>query len=142
MTAAMILPDEGIATMTDSADSRRSATPDSNAGVDSGLVERALAGWAWLQRELWAYDPKAPILVRVLRSAAQLVTLTAKGFQDDQLLLRASALTYVTALCTECTRDGSRLRRAPGLRELREDWWRDRVWHGDLRAASPGNDAE
>ena len=98
MTAAMILPDEGIATMTDSADPRRSATPDSNAAVASGLVERALAGWAWLQRELWAPDPKAPIFVRALRSAAQLVTLTAKGFQDDQLLLRASALTYVTAL--------------------------------------------
>ncbi len=52
----------------------------------------------WLTRELWAHDPNALMPVRVLRATAQLLALTARGFQNDQLLLRASALTYVTAL--------------------------------------------
>jgi len=51
-----------------------------------------------LANELWAYDPSASLPVRGLRSTAQLIALTARGFQNDQLLLRASALTYVTAL--------------------------------------------
>lgn len=56
------------------------------------------AGLDWIDGELWNFDPEAPLPVRGLRSAAQLVALTARGFQSDELLLRASALTYVTAL--------------------------------------------
>ena len=52
----------------------------------------------WFESRLWALDPKAPMLRRLLQSTAQLIVLTVRGFQHDQLLLRASALTYVTAL--------------------------------------------
>jgi membrane protein len=55
-------------------------------------------GLDWIDDELWQFDPEAPLPIRWLRSSAQLVALTARGFQSDQLLLRASALTYVTAL--------------------------------------------
>lgn len=51
-----------------------------------------------LEREIWAGDPHAPTLLRALRSTLQLIALTLRGFRNDQLLLRASALTYVTAL--------------------------------------------
>jgi membrane protein len=53
---------------------------------------------AWLTRELWAHDLNASLPIRVVRATGQLCALTARGFQNDQLLLRASALTYVTAL--------------------------------------------
>lgn len=66
--------------------------------VDDSLVGRLHALWARIWTELWARDPEASPLTRVLRASAQLVALTARGFQHDQLLLRASALTYVTAL--------------------------------------------
>lgn len=52
----------------------------------------------WLGRALWEPLPGASLIVRGLRSSAQLIALTARGFKSDQLLLRASALTYVTAL--------------------------------------------
>lgn len=52
----------------------------------------------WLDRELWLEKPDESAPRRLLRSAAQLVALTARGFQQDHLMLRASALTYVTAL--------------------------------------------
>lgn len=52
----------------------------------------------WVLRELWHDDPAESILIRFLRSLAQLIALTIRGFQADQLLLRASALTYVTAI--------------------------------------------
>lgn len=50
------------------------------------------------QREIWHHDPEESIVLRVLRAIAQLIALTVRGFQADRLLLRASALTYVTAL--------------------------------------------
>lgn len=52
----------------------------------------------WAIRELWHEDPSESILIRAARSVAQLIALTIRGFQADQLLLRASALTYVTAI--------------------------------------------
>jgi membrane protein len=52
----------------------------------------------WLAGELWNFDSNAPVTRRLLRSTAQLIALTVRGFQSDQLLLRASALTYITAL--------------------------------------------
>ncbi len=51
-----------------------------------------------LEAELWAHRIGEAWPRRFLRATAQLVALTVRGFQTDQLLLRASALTYVTAL--------------------------------------------
>ncbi len=51
-----------------------------------------------IEREFWYDDPSEPVMLRGLRALAQLVALTVRGFQSDQLLLRASALTYVTAI--------------------------------------------
>lgn len=53
---------------------------------------------AWVENELWQSAPERPKLLRGLQSIAQLIALTIRGFQNDELLLRASALTYVTAL--------------------------------------------
>lgn len=89
---------EGIAAMAESGLSSGSETSAPNAGEKSGFLARIQKFWVWLELEFWAYDPEAPVFLRGLRSAAQLIALTLKGFQDDQLLLRASALTYVTAL--------------------------------------------
>ena len=47
---------------------------------------------------LWRSAPDESPLRRGLRAVAQLVALTWRGFVSDRLLLRASALTYVTAL--------------------------------------------
>lgn len=63
-----------------------------------GFGERLDALDGWVQRELWHDDPDEMVLIRALRALAQLVALTARGFASDQLLLRASALTYVSAL--------------------------------------------
>lgn len=63
-----------------------------------GIIERLQWSWAWLSKELWIDDPKASLPTRALRAAVQLIALTVRGFQNDQILLRASALTYVTAL--------------------------------------------
>jgi len=63
-----------------------------------GFVSRLLVQWPRLERELWRRDPGEILPLRALRAIAQLVALTIQGFQSDQLLLRASALTYVTAL--------------------------------------------
>jgi membrane protein len=84
--------------MAESGLSTPAKTADSKTAESSSLLARVEEGWAWLGRELWARDPGAPAILRGLRSAAQLIALTVKGFQADQLLLRASALTYVTAL--------------------------------------------
>ena len=62
------------------------------------IVHGLERGRRWFATELWHDDPSESILLRALRSAGQLVALTIRGFQSDQLLLRASALTYVTAL--------------------------------------------
>jgi membrane protein len=51
-----------------------------------------------LWREVWHEDPDESVLLRAVRALAQLVALTFRGFRSDHLLLRASALTYVTAL--------------------------------------------
>lgn len=64
----------------------------------AGLLARAYELVNWVQRELWVDDPQEPIVIRGLRSTAQLIVLTARGFRTDQLMLRASALTYVSAL--------------------------------------------
>ena len=63
-----------------------------------GLVARFAAVPVWIRRELWRLDPEESRAMRLLRSTVQLLALTIRGFQSDQLLLRASALTYVTAL--------------------------------------------
>ena len=64
----------------------------------AGITERLAALEATLRRELWALRPEESFPARLLRSTAQLTALTIRGFYADQLLLRASALTYVTAL--------------------------------------------
>ena len=66
----------------------------SSAGL-GGLIQ---SGIDWFDRELWERDPESSVFERALRSTAQLIALTVSGFQTDQLLLRASGLTYVTAL--------------------------------------------
>ncbi|MBW2425807.1 MAG: YihY family inner membrane protein [Deltaproteobacteria bacterium] len=63
-----------------------------------GGVGRLASIPAQLDRELWRLAPGESFLLRALRSLAQLVALTVRGFQTDRLLLRASALTYITAL--------------------------------------------
>ncbi|MFK7895926.1 MAG: YhjD/YihY/BrkB family envelope integrity protein [Myxococcota bacterium] len=62
------------------------------------LFARIGALFSWLQRELWLDAPDEPFYLGWLRSTAQLIVLTARGFRTDQLMLRASALTYVSAL--------------------------------------------
>jgi membrane protein len=81
---------------TDATDASKDASTES--AEIRGLGVRALEAWNWLQKELWVDDPDEPLLIRALRSTAQLIVLTARGFRTDQLLLRASALTYVSAL--------------------------------------------
>ena len=66
------------------------------------------SAWSWpvdwpefesqLRAEIWRVAPEESGPRRWLRSLAQLIALTVRGFFTDQLLLRASALTYVTAL--------------------------------------------
>jgi len=84
--------------MAESGLTSRAKTTDSNSSEPLGLAVRIQEVWVWLQHELWLSDVGAPMMLRALRSTAQLITLTIKGFQNDHLLLRASALTYVTAL--------------------------------------------
>jgi membrane protein len=62
------------------------------------LATKIESVWDRIQTHLWRIEPSEPWIVRWLRSVAQMVVLTAWGFQSDRLLLRASALTYVTAL--------------------------------------------
>ncbi|MGB0619883.1 MAG: YhjD/YihY/BrkB family envelope integrity protein [Myxococcota bacterium] len=62
------------------------------------LAERFAEVEALVRRELWRANPEETVLRRGLRAMAQLIVLTVRGFHSDQLLLRASALTYVTAL--------------------------------------------
>jgi len=52
----------------------------------------------WVDHQIWRAPADESFPLRGLRSLAQLITLTVRGFQSDRLLLRASALTYVTAL--------------------------------------------
>lgn len=66
--------------------------------AEGGLAERFAVLQSQCRRELWALRPSESSPRRWLRGAAQLVALTIRGFYADQLLLRASALTYVTAL--------------------------------------------
>ena len=66
--------------------------------AEGGLAERFAVLQSQFLRELWALRPSESSPRRWLRGAAQLVALTIRGFYADQLLLRASALTYVTAL--------------------------------------------
>ena len=42
--------------------------------------------------------PDESVATRLARSLGQLIVLTVRGFYSDRLMLRASALTYVTAL--------------------------------------------
>ncbi|MAG32614.1 MAG: hypothetical protein CL908_17155 [Deltaproteobacteria bacterium] len=90
---------EGSPTSQVSREPRRPAAPPERAAEDGlGLGARLAAVERWIERELWFHDPSEPWPVRGTRSLAQLIALTARGFQTDQLMLRASALTYVTAL--------------------------------------------
>lgn len=66
--------------------------------LEPGLIERLSALRARVENELWDLDPKEPFALRAARIIAQLVVLTVRGFRSDQLMLRASALTYVTAI--------------------------------------------
>lgn len=85
--------------MTDlSKDSEGEAYREPDSRRDPVFMDRFGALRAWLFQELWAHDPNAGAAMRTLKALAQLIALTARGFQNDQLLLRASALTYVTAL--------------------------------------------
>jgi len=61
-------------------------------------MERIESVRDWIDRELWQLDPTDPTPVRLLRSGAQLVALTVRGFESDRLLLRARGLTYITAI--------------------------------------------
>ncbi len=65
---------------------------------EEGLAARLSALRADLERELWHLDPDEPWIRRGLRATAQLCVLTIWGFESDRLLLRASGLTYITAL--------------------------------------------
>jgi membrane protein len=106
MREGLILSGEGVAAMAESGlttgaktqHSDRGSGDDSDSSESLGLLAQLQETWVWLERELWATNFGAPAIVRALRSTAQLIALTAKGFQNDNLLLRASALTYVTAL--------------------------------------------
>ncbi|MEZ4353786.1 MAG: YihY/virulence factor BrkB family protein [Myxococcota bacterium] len=75
-----------------------SGDPPSDRSNGGGLLARWRVLEARFVRELWSHDPGERLLLRVGRSTLQLIALTARGFQSDNLLLRASALTYVTAL--------------------------------------------
>ncbi len=79
------------------AEARRSAEEETE-GSRSALMERIESVRDWIDRELWQLDPTDPTPVRLLRSGAQLVALTVRGFESDRLLLRASGLTYITAI--------------------------------------------
>jgi membrane protein len=63
-----------------------------------GLAARLAALRTDFARELWRLDPDEPWILRGLRVTAQLCVLTVRGFESDRLLLRASGLTYITAL--------------------------------------------
>jgi len=63
-----------------------------------GIQARIGQSREWAHRELWRDEPDQSLAIRTARATAQLLALTIRGFRSDQLLLRASALTYVTAL--------------------------------------------
>ena len=69
-----------------------------DARTGEGIRARLTALEEWLAEELWRRAPQESRPRHLLRSIAQLIVLTIRGFQNDRLLLRASALTYVTAL--------------------------------------------
>lgn len=78
---------------------RDAATREAEAAAaPPGWLERLRSLDAHGRRELWRHVPDEAWPRRALRATAQLVALTIHGFQADQLLLRASALTYVAAL--------------------------------------------
>ncbi len=60
-----------------------------------GLLERARR---FVERDLWAWEPQPSSWAAWAVRPLQLAVLLAEGFLRDQLLLRASALTYVTLL--------------------------------------------
>lgn len=70
-------------------------------GTDEAVASKRFSPTDFVKRfraELWHSDPEEAWWLRLARSTAQLVALTVRGFETDRLLLRASALTYVTAL--------------------------------------------
>ena len=77
-------------------------SPLDSSGIEAqggaGILARVEALEAWIREELWQPAPEESRPRHLLRSTAQLIALTIRGFQNDRLLLRASALTYVTAL--------------------------------------------
>jgi len=78
------------------AESDPTLTPGADEGEGLGARIAALRGQ--LRRELWRAGGGESWAIWLVRSTAQLVALTIRGFKTDQLLLRASALTYVTAI--------------------------------------------
>lgn len=72
--------------------------PGERQGIAAHITAQIAALEAWIDEGLWRRAPDESRPRRLLRALAQLVALTARGFQNDRLLLRASALTYVTAL--------------------------------------------
>jgi membrane protein len=75
-----------------------SSSTETIAAASPGPGTKLASLIARVEKELWVLDPEEPWLLRRSRSVAQLLVLTISGFQSDRLLLRASALTYVTAL--------------------------------------------
>ncbi|MCR9093641.1 MAG: YihY family inner membrane protein [bacterium] len=75
---------------------------DPHSETEAGVAASLRARWGeverFFERELWLARPDETFVHRGLRSVAQLIVLTVRGFYADHLLLRASALTYVTAL--------------------------------------------
>ena len=74
------------------------AHSDAPIGRGLALGARWQALLRWFRVGLWNAHPEHAWPMRLLRSTIQLIALTVRGFQSDRLLLRASALTYVTAL--------------------------------------------
>ncbi len=61
------------------------------------LVERLQRARIFLTQELWSAEPEKPSELGVVR-ALQFSIMVGEGFVRDQLMLRASALTYFTVL--------------------------------------------
>ena len=65
------------------------------AGPEEGYLERARR---FVEQDIWAWEPQPRSWTGWAVRPLQLAVLLGEGFLRDQLLLRASALTYVTLL--------------------------------------------
>ncbi len=64
----------------------------------SGVAAWIARGRRFLERELWTWEPEPRSAAAWARRPLQLAVMISEGFVRDQLTLRATALTYVTAL--------------------------------------------